>query len=728
MFIGLSATFLIPETKGLSLEDIAGNSKLPPKHDSERAIREREVLQYKNKIVEVTEALGKGKLPTTSQISEEIDEIHQSELLYDATHGISVLGKKVLADLENLLDSLKRFFEEKNELQNVVVYYATKLPSSREGIDQEIIVTEITNRSLVEEGIKNILNISQLIVTNSEFRKLINDIGTIAQDIIAKHEPSSSEIPTPETKDKKEIVAEIKDGEKDKEKGPEDKKGIVAETKKDKENKEKGIGEAVSKTSQKAQEKVSTAAKSTTELTEHHIKEDSKEITSDIISSYQLSPEACERLVTRFKNVIIEIQKKPKYQQAIKDLINVIPQITEKSSEFATHITQHIVVVGSSSTNDQQKRGSTPSMSSSAVEQNTKDVESFADNRSLYPLISTLNDFGQKIKHDEDLREFLKDLEHFILSSLLEPEFVKKTDYIQQGSGVINKGRKLLLGHYCELTQTIVGEVQEFNKAMMEDKATMELKRDVDILIEDLFLNEIGQFTFKFQLVKDFSIILPRLAKRLEYIPLPEYEYSDENIEFNADNIVLHVQHELFPKHINIGLNAEIGLNRPEENRDSLDLRIAILTLPTDGSKPISIKLERNDIQDLIIKQAHQLVERFEEQMIIVQTQVMQNYRCHSTTKDIGNDQSKDKLKQKMTWKSSAFDPTLGTTTSSSAGGSGSGAAGGGDVDYNVTASSTNITPIIPVTPITTVTPAAATYNSASIIKATTDGKTPSNK
>ncbi|CAJ0895829.1 10930_t:CDS:2, partial [Entrophospora sp. SA101] len=317
----------------------------------------------------------------------------------------------------------------------------------------------------------------------------------------------------------------------------------------------------------KKYKKVSTAAKSTTELTEHHIKEDSKEITSDIISSYQLSPEACERLVTRFKNVIIEIQKKPKYQQAIKDLINVIPQITEKSSEFATHITQHIVVVGSSSTNDQQKRGSTPSMSSSAVEQNTKDVESFADNRSLYPLISTLNDFGQKIKHDEDLREFLKDLEHFILSSLLEPEFVKKTDYIQQGSGVINKGRKLLLGHYCELTQTIVGEVQEFNKAMMEDKATMELKRDVDILIEDLFLNEIGQFTFKFQLVKDFSIILPRLAKRLEYIPLPEYEYSDENIEFNADNIVLHVQHELFPKHINIGLNAEIGLNRPEENR-----------------------------------------------------------------------------------------------------------------------------------------------------------------
>ncbi|CAJ0823338.1 12607_t:CDS:2 [Entrophospora sp. SA101] len=105
-----------------------------------------------------------------------------------------------------------------------------------------------------------------------------------------------------------------------------------------------------------------------------------------------------------------------------------------------------------------------------------------------------------------------------------------------------------------------------------------------------------------------------------------------------------------------------------KRKKDSLDLRIAILTLPTDGSKPISIKLERNDIQDLIIKQAHQLVERFEEQMIIVQTQVMQNYRCHSTTKDIGNDQSKDKLKQKMTWKSSAFDPTLGTTTSSSAG------------------------------------------------------------
>nr|CAG8551952.1 12594_t:CDS:2 [Entrophospora candida] len=693
------------------------NDKLPPTHDIERATREQEAFRSKEKIVEVTGALGEGKLPTTSQISTVIDEIHQSEVLHDAARGMSVLGKKISADLENFLEALKIFLKEKNhgdEIQNLV-YHSSRaindnLPSSEE-IKQEISDIATTSKPLLSEGVEKTLNISRLLISSSEFRKLVNDISTIAQDIIASavnEEPNQNN---------------------------------------DNYDKEKGINEAVIEIGQKAREQVYPTVKSTAKITEPYIKDASEGKTSvqdsakeglmaitsnvkSVISSYQLSPKAREQLITRFKNVMIELQYKPEYQKAIHDLINIVSQITEKSSEFATHVVQPII------------DAATASSSTSMAEQNAKElVERFANNRSLDPLISEIHEFGQKIENDDDLREFLKELKQFVLSSLLEAKFIKNPNYVQQGFELIERGRRILLDHYGELTRKIVNEVLEFNKAMLEDKKTLKLKNDIDILIEDLFLNELGHFTIKFQLIKDFSIVLPRLAKKLEYIPLPRYEYFDENVEFIADNIIVHL-YEFLPKHINIGLNADIDVERPEEDRviniitieiskfhidarniaflykkkygpfkfrdfgfvdfsiprDGYGLKLNIkarFTIPTDGSKPISIKLEQSDVhiselklrfhdtkykllykiflpfierslkgylENAITEACHQLAEKLENQLIFVQAQ-MQKYHNYNKT-GTGEGQSEDKLKQKKAWKSGAFDPTLGATTS----------------------------------------------------------------
>jgi len=726
------------------------NDKLPPTHDIERATREQEAFRSKEKIVEVTGALGEGKLPTTSQISTVIDEIHQSEVLHDAARGMSVLGKKISADLENFLEALKIFLKEKNrgdEIQNLV-YYSSRvindnLPSSEE-IKQEISDIATTSKPLLSEGVEKALNISRLLISSSEFRKLVNDISTIAQDIIAS---AINEDPN----QKKEIGSDINDDY----------------------DKEKGIDEAIIEIGQKAREQVYPTVKTTAKITEPYIKDVSEgktsvqdsakeglmAITSNVksaISSYQLSPKAREQLITRFKNVMIELQYKPEYRQAINDLINIVSQITEKSSEFATNVVQPIIVAATASSSSsgsddethhqhQPSRSTSSTLTSSSIEvaeQNAKElIERFANNRSLDPLISEVREFGQKIENDDDLREFLKELKQFVLSSLLEPKFVKNADYIRQGSELIERGRKILLDHYGELTRKIVNEVLEFNKAMMEDKKTLKLKNDIDILIEDLFLNELGQFTIKFQLIKDFSVVLPRLAKKLEYIPLPRYEHFDENVEFIADNVIVHL-YEFLPKHINIGLNADIDVERPEEDRviniitieiskfhidarniaffykkkygpfkfrdfgfvdfsipqDGYGLQLNIkarFTIPTDGSKPISIKLEQSDVhiselklrfhdtkykllykiflpiierslkgylEKAIAEACHRLAENLENQLIFVQTQ-MQKYHHYNKT-GAGEGQSEDKLKQKKAWKSSAFDPTLGATTS----------------------------------------------------------------
>ncbi|CAJ0834651.1 12_t:CDS:2, partial [Entrophospora sp. SA101] len=227
------------------------NDKLPPTHDIERATREQEAFRSKEKIVEVTGALGEGKLPTTSQISTAIDEIHQSEILHDAARGMSVLGKKISADLENFLEALKIFLKEKNrgdEIQNLV-YNSSRaindnLPSGEE-IKQEISDIATTSKPLLSEGVEKTLNISRLLISSSEFRKLVNDISTIAQDIIAyavNEEPNQNN---------------------------------------DNYDKEKGIDEAITEIGQKAREQVYPTVKTTAKITEPYIKDASEGVFSN---------------------------------------------------------------------------------------------------------------------------------------------------------------------------------------------------------------------------------------------------------------------------------------------------------------------------------------------------------------------------------------------------------------------------------------------------------------
>ncbi|CAG8490215.1 3984_t:CDS:2 [Dentiscutata heterogama] len=494
------------------------SKKLPPKNDPARTSAEQDALKTAEKASQFAGA--EGKIPTTEQITTTIESIQDSDAMHSTARGMSPLGKKVFADAEKFLETTKTLLVEKNandELQNTV-YYGAK--AAREIKDTTSSIPEDLKRRVdehlasAEPSVKAIwqktLLIPQLLISSPEFRRLVNDINHIIKEALSVYIPDvaqhSRQSVYPVAKAGAEIVGpHIKD-----------------------------FGEGRKSLKEAAGDGMKTLATSV----------------KDRVTSYKLSPEKRDRIINRFRTLMIETQNRPEYQEALTDLVDVLSRVSDYTQEAAGHV----VSTTKGTSND------IPSLK--IAQENAKNlIENFANNKSLDDLICALKDMGTQIKNHEELHNYFKELQHFVLSSLRDHEFVERTDYREHGSRLIENGRCLLLDNYRDTTQRIVDEASAFNDALQEDRTTRQWARDLECLIRDVFLDENGRPTIKFELVKDFGKILSIVAEKLKFIPLPRLENSDDNYEYSFDNIVLHVS-DILPKHLHISLTSDINLDR----------------------------------------------------------------------------------------------------------------------------------------------------------------------
>jgi len=306
--------------------------------------------------------------------------------------------------------------------------------------------------------------IPQLLISSSEFRKLINDLHSIVQDALLRAIPG---------KDPSDINA-----------------GVGSDQ-------EKTIEQARNETAQQAREGTYPVAKEAADITGKHVKNFSegkgaKETATDgakhlathfkdKFSGYQLTEEQRDRLVNRFKNTMIETQSNPEYQSVLEDLINTISRINEQS--------QHIAGQAKGSAKTQADSATDKSDIQIAHENAKRLIENFANHKSLDPLIDALKTLGKDIRNDEELRSYINELREFTLSSLRDPKFVQETDYVEHGSKLIDRGRYLLLERYSDHTHRIADEASAFNEAMQNDTLTSQWARDFETLVRDLFFH-----------------------------------------------------------------------------------------------------------------------------------------------------------------------------------------------------------------------------------------------
>jgi hypothetical protein len=357
-----------------------------------------------------------------------------------------------------------------------------------------------SSQPLAQDALKKSMIIPQLLISSSEFRKLINDLHSIVQDALLRTIPD---------RDPSEID-----------------NGLGSD-------KEKTFEQAKQETAQQAREGTYPVAKEAADITGAHVKdfsegkgaketatEGAKHLAThfkDKFTGYQLTDEQRDILVNRFKKLMIETQSKHEYQSVLEDLINIISRLNEQSQNVASHAKE--------SAKTQANTAATDKTDIQIAQENAKKlIENFANHKSLDPLIDALKTLGKDIRNDEELRSYFNELREFALSSLRDPKFVEETDYLEHGSRLIDRGRHLLLERYSDHTHRIGDEASAFNEALQNDRLTSQWAKDFETLVGDMFMDESGQPTVKFELIKDFAKILKMAGDRLKYLPLPRIE------------------------------------------------------------------------------------------------------------------------------------------------------------------------------------------------------------
>jgi len=191
-------------------------------------------------------------------------------------------------------------------------------------------------------------------------------------------------------------------------------------------------------------------------------------------------------------------------------------------------------------------------------------VERFANDRSLDPLYNEMMSLLQEMRQDQELNKLSSDIKSFILRALRDTSFIDNPQFTQEGQEMINCTRDIVTDRYNRTVERIGRESQQFLQGFREDELTMKLGHGVQEMVRDMFLDESGKPTIKTTLARDLARLIPVLAQKVKFIPIPRIESEDENYDYAVDNLVVSASN-ILPEHVRI--STQIDLTRlPEES------------------------------------------------------------------------------------------------------------------------------------------------------------------
>ncbi|CAG7965612.1 unnamed protein product [Penicillium nalgiovense] len=462
-------------------------------------------------------AFKNGKLPSNKQCDIALNSALNSKALTSPPNELSSDGKTLVADLRNVIDAAKKMLLVKNEgeLLQDFIWQAQKISGDNLGGKRPgLPVDKETGQQDASKAVDGLKTLGTLMITNGEFRKLLNDAMTLGKDIAA----DASQKAASRVRPSEEELSQIDQAAEENvwhEKPNVSKDDLKSRFKKNKGEKgrDASAGAAV------AEEETGVSA------------QDKKKAYSDKTKKYlseKIPKERREQTVWRLKKMIIEIQGHADYQQAIETLLTMAEQ-------YAGH-TKDVSKQGGSSARDVLKTDNVQ-----AVQQNLRTlIERFANHTSLDSFFESLNTIYRDAEKDPELRNWFKNVDTLIRKSLREQGFIMEDECTRQWNELYDKGRYLLRERYRGHSDRIVDEVKFLANQFEQDPQNQALAESCQKLFKDLGQDTSGKATFKPDLLRDLrDVIIPNIFENVRYVPIPRIEVSDPMVDVVVENLVL---------------------------------------------------------------------------------------------------------------------------------------------------------------------------------------------
>ncbi|KAJ5972111.1 uncharacterized protein N7479_002029 [Penicillium vulpinum] len=476
--------------------------------------KEKDINQ-KLQLFGIYHAFKNSKLPSNKQCDIALNSALNSKALASPHRELSSDGKTLVADLRNVIEAAKKMLLIKNEgeLLQDFIWQAQRISGGNAEANRPgVAIDKEAGQQDASRAVDGLKTLGTLMITNGEFRKLLNDAMTLGRDIAADASQKAANQVRPSQEDLSQIDQAAEENVWH-EKPNMSKDDLKSKFKKDKAKAEnEGIGAV---TENEAGVSPETKKREYSDKTKSYLSE-------------KIPKERREQTVWRLKKMIIEIQGHADYQQAVETLLSMAEQ-------YVGH-TKDISKKGGSSARNVLKTDDIQ-----AVQYNLRTlIERFANHTSLDSFFDSLNTIYRDAERDPELRNWFTNVDNLIRKSLREQGFIMEDECNRQWNEIYDKGRYLLRERYRGHADRVVDEVKFMADQFEKDPQNQALSLSVQKLFRDLGHDASGKAAFKPDLLRDLrDIIIPSIFENVRYIPIPRIEVSDPMVDVVVENLCI---------------------------------------------------------------------------------------------------------------------------------------------------------------------------------------------
>ncbi|RMZ89392.1 hypothetical protein DV736_g3375, partial [Chaetothyriales sp. CBS 134916] len=548
-------------------------------------------INNKLQLYGIYSALAKGKVPSNKQIDVALNSALASKPLSAPSPKLSAEGKQLVADLREVIKQAKYLLLSKNEgnlLQDFIwdtqhlQHGNAKLPSLS------------TNKEAAEQHKNELLNglktLGSLILSNGQFRKLLSDstillkgvVSDAATQVASKVGPSQEQLAQIDQPADDNTWLDVPDLSKQGLRDTYDKnkpfkreqaaaaaqQGVdVAQSQADAQTGvQEGTTTAVDNLKQQAQTNVPTETQENAKKVKNQYVQNSRDYLNK-----KIPQERRDQVIYRLKKMVVEIQGRSDYQQAIETLLSLAETYADEGRQLAT---QGAGTVKGAFEDDDLKR----------VQADLKTlIERFANYTSMDDFFDSIRAVYDAADRDPELKNWFKSLDTFIRRALQEQGYILEDSAAKEWNHIQDKGRYLARERYRSQFDRVLDEVKFFNRQFDHDPQNKAFGQAIEKLFLDLGRDNHGKVQFKPHLVKDLTdVIIPGIFANTRYIPIPRIEVSDPKFDAVVENLVIESDN-LFPNVAEFGTDHYTRLGRGHiKNRHDNKVLIAASGVQAD--------------------------------------------------------------------------------------------------------------------------------------------------
>jgi len=530
------------------------------------AQKEKDINQ-KLQLYGIYSAFANGKVPSNKQIDVALNSALASKPLSKSSTKLSSEGQGLVKDVKLVIEETKKLLLSKNEgnlIQEFVwdSQHITGAGATGPGLP----VDKETAKQEGEQAVDGLKTLGRLILSNGQFRKLLDDALVLARDVVgdaattvaSKVNPDESRLQKIDEPAEDNTWHDVPDLSKDNLKQQASSvynknKPFSAQEAKDAAR--DGANTAQQHPSQDNQQAASSGINTTIDnlkaKADENISEEDKQRARDAkeaarqktrnYAEKKMPKERREQTIWRLKKMLVEIQGHSDYQRAIVTLLDLAERYASRGKDLTQ---QTAGTVKGAHSDDALTR----------VEANLKTlVERFANFTSLDDLFDSLNQIYRDADQDPELKGWFRKVDTYIRKCLREQGFVLQDQATEEWNQIYDQGQFLFKERYRDHTDHVFDEAKFLADQFEQDPQNKAFASSLEQLFLDLGRDENGKPAFKPHLIKDLTeVIIPAVFENTRYVPIPRIEVSDPMVDLVVENLVIESDN-LFPNALEFG-------------------------------------------------------------------------------------------------------------------------------------------------------------------------------